>query len=301
MFISWSGIVHKQLLMLLFVSLLFRNCNVTSLNNSFYRCTLTRSGVRWSNNTQFAFFLHQTSRSNVSFVVEGVSGIPDLLPGNSITFFKPVFARCSGDDCHLSVWNTSYEKGEGYLVSDAAGASYVAESQIFEDRYPAFFDFGPNTRVVVKELSHPRGRGAQIMYVNSTTNVVENPYIHEGDIFYFSSPGILQVSASPYENVNFHIIAGSTVVLPQEFYNLPSLSSMVTVTSNGEIEMRVNDTDRFCYTAKENDIWKHLKIIMFCVTGMVFLSSILGTISVCCGGKKDEDSTPGDLEQPLIH
>ena len=266
----------------MFISFLlfFKNCNIETQNESLYRCTLTRTTSSWSSRVQTAFFLHQTSKSQVIFNVSGISNIPILEPGKSMTFFKPVSAHCTGNDCHLSIWHTDYDKGDGFFVSDAAGAYYNSPERTFEDRYPSFFDFGPNSRFVVNLLTHPRGRGASLTFENETG--VFQVYIKQGDHYSLSSPGIFQVSASPYESVSFQVLSGSKVLLPTEFYNNPISGPIITMDKNGNIDKRDNDKDNFCFPAKENDFWKILKLVMAGFTLFVFLFSLISSFFICC-------------------
>ena len=274
--------------MLLF-SLLFSSCDKNYSLWTLERCRITKEGsyFTYSEKEQTtAIYLHKTSKSKLIF--DSKSNL-EVKPGEGYRINgEAVKVHCSGGDCDISLWYTNYDKEGGFIVADSAGAVYNITG-LLPNRYTSFFDFGDTARIRASNLTHPRTSGIEFNFQNESG--MQQVFMHSDEEYDFSSPGILQITASAFNQISISIIAGSTKKMSQEFAQDDKIAKF-----NGQ-----EGDDVICKVSAQAKV-AYIQWSLVGLTILTFVLSIINSICLFSCSKKDQKPQENQLaaEQPLV-
>jgi hypothetical protein len=278
-------------------SLLFSSCKLNYSSWSMERCRLGEEVTTFMNLDSAqttTIYLHETSKSKVIF-----DSIPNftLNKGEAVKISpREIKAHCSGDDCDISLWFLKYDKEGGFALADSTGAVYSLSGKLPE-RYISFFDFGDKARLQANNISHPRKSGVAFNFQNETG--VYEEYLQTDSEFNFSSPGVLQVTRSPYNLIDVSIVTGSTKKMSSEFAQNGKIIPIIQISSDN-VPVRSTDEDIYCVAATQfNALWAQWGMVA--LTCIVFLMSVYSTIMLLIqkiGSKRNQPVS--EAEEPLV-
>ncbi|KAH0788954.1 hypothetical protein GPJ56_007166 [Histomonas meleagridis] len=256
-------------------------------NPNFTRCIMkvdTKINFSTINEGQTAIYLHNKNKGIIKITTEDLgyqwNNFPDVNPGEGVQIFLSNFTLgCFSEDCALSIWHTSYDKDSACFIGDTAGSQFLGQNIIIPRRYPAFFDFGENTKFYARKFDHPRDTGLTLYYYNNTeVSIIPK----ENKSVSFTSPGMIHMSSSKYTPVEFNIIIGSMTLLDTEFSNNASVGLFSSLKGSlGNYKWTTpGDKSNLQYinAKRENREYQKIALAMIFITILVFIISLVSLI-----------------------